>query len=170
MATISTLENAGILHKIDPALEDGEQEFRLMHASSKLRGWLENELPNATSQWNIETSPVEQFVILIEEYGGGLPLVFARQFKAFHRKPLQHTGDGVWYLKTGDLRIFGWFCKKDCFIAVVADTAERIKTHGLYEGYRGEVIRFRDALDLDEPKFVPGEEPDDVISNYYLPD
>jgi hypothetical protein len=170
MATVTILENAGILHKIDPAFEDGEQEFRLMHASSKLRDWLENDLPDATSQWNIETSPLEQFVILAEEYGGGLPLVFDRQFKAFHRKPLEHAGDGVWYLKTGDLRIFGWFWRKDCFIGVVANTAEFIKAHGLYEGYRGEVIRFRNALDLDEPKFIPGEDPDAVISNYYLPD
>jgi hypothetical protein len=170
MATVVQLTDAGLLHKFDPVLDPDEQELRLLHTSDKLKGWLENALPNLTSQWDIETSPLEQLDALIAIYAEGLPLVFERQFKAFHRKPIEPAGDGVWYLKTADLRVFGWFWKKDCFIGVVADTAERVKTYPLYQGYRGEVIRFREALDLDEPKFIPGEDPDAVISNYDLPD
>jgi hypothetical protein len=169
MATIIVLEGAGVLHKLDPALEPDEQELRLLHTSDRLMGWLQGVLPALASQWDIESSPLEQLDAFVAIYTSGLPLVFERQFKAFHRRPIQAAGDGVWYLKTADLRVFGWFWQKDCFIGVVADTAERVKTHGLYEGYRGEVVRFRDALDLDEPKFIPGENPDDVVSNYDLP-
>ena len=169
MATAMVLENAGLIHKFDPALEPDEQEFRLLYASDRLRGWLENDLPAVTSQFNIELSPLEQFDAFVATYAAGLPLIFKRDFKPFTRKPIQSLGDGVWYLKTQDLRIFGWFWKRDCFIGVVADTAARCKTYPLYHGYRGEVIRFRDQLDLDEPKFIASENPDDVILNYDLP-
>jgi hypothetical protein len=169
MATAIVLDQQGVLHRYDPGLEVDEQELRLLYASDKLRGWLQNELSAIASEFGIELAPIEQFDTLIATYASGLPLVFDRDFKAFVRRALQPIGDGVWYLKTQDLRIFGWFWKKDCFIGVVADTAARCKTHQLYQGYRGEVIRFRDQLDLDEPKFIASENPDDVIFNYDLP-
>jgi len=79
-------------------------------------------------------------------------------------------GDGVWYLKTTDLRIFGWFWRKDIFLGVVADTKLRCQTHNLYQGYRTvNVERFRNELPLDEPKFIPGTDPDAVLSNYDIP-
>ena len=170
MATASQLDHAGQIHKYDPALDDDEQELRILWASPKLKAWVENELPNLTSQWDVETEPLEQLDAYMAVFASGLPLVFDRQFKPFQPKAIQPLGDGVWYLKTPDLRIFGWFWSKDCFIGVVADTAERVKKHALYEGYRGEVVRFRDALDLDEPKFIPGTDPDAVLSNYDFPD
>lgn len=168
MATIVQLEGSGDLHRFDPALDPDEQELRLMHTSSKLKEWVEYELPKVSSQWDIANSPEMQFDDYMGVYASGLPLTFGRQFKAFLPKPLELMGDGVWYLKMPDLRVFGWFYVKDCFIGVVADTAERVKKHNLYHGYRGEVVRFRDHLDLDEPKFIPGTDPDDVISNYDL--
>ena len=170
MATASQLENAGKIHKYDPALEDDEQELRLFWTSPRLRVWVENDLPNLTSQWAVETPPLEQLDAFTAVYASGLPLVFEIQFKPFQPRAIQPLGDGVWYLKTPDLRIFGWFWRKDCFIGVVADTAERVKKHGLYEGYRGDVVRFRNKLELDEPKFIPGTDPNAVISNYDLPD
>ena len=170
MATASQLENAGTIHKYDPALDDDEQEWRLLWASSKLKAWVENDLPELSSQWRVETGPLEQFDALTTVYASGLPLVFEQQFKPFQPRPIQPLGDGVWYLKTPDLRIFGWFWKRDCFIGVVPDTAERVKKYNLYNGYREEVIRFRNELDLDEPKFIAGTDPNAVISNYDLPE
>jgi hypothetical protein len=82
---------------------------------------------------------------------------------------LRPAGDGVWELKTADLRVFGWFHAKDCFLGHCADTAERVKEHRLYTGYVGEVVRFRDSLPLDEPKYIPGEDPDAVVSNSSYP-
>jgi len=158
------------LFKLDPALDDDEQELRLLHTSPRLRAWLENELQGLQSAANIEMTPAEQLDALIHTYSSGLPLVFERDFKAFQPKPVQPIGDGVWYLKTPDLRIFGWFWRMDCFIGHVADTTERVKQFDLYQGYRGEVIRFRDGLPLDEPKSIPGDDPNVVISNYDLPD
>ena len=169
MATVQQLESAGLLHKFDPALDPDEQELRLMHTSDKLRGWLENELPNTASFFGVESSPVEQVDALLHVFGSGLPLVFDRQFKPFQARAIQSAGDGVWYFKTPDIRIFGWFWAQDCFVGVVADTADRVKRHNLYQGYRGEVVQFRNKLDLDAPKFIPGTDPRDVIPNYDLP-
>src|SRR5262249_17769795 len=94
----------------------------------------------------------------------GETLTFSTQFK-----PLTHLKDGIWELKTPDLRIFGWFHVKDCFIAGNIDTAFNVKNHNLYAGYAGDVARERDQLDLDNPKFVPGDDPNVVVSNYGFP-
>ena len=59
----------------------------------------------------------------------------------------------------------GWFYIVDTFVAVCADTKQRlVDIPGLYGGYRDSVVRFRDGLPLDDPKFIPGSNPDDVIS------
>lgn len=85
----------------------------------------------------------------------------------WHFKPLNHVEDGIWELKTTDLRIFGWFPQKDCFIGVIADTKERLLKYQLYGPYaKLEVTPFRNQLDLDLPKFVPGKNPHDVVSDY----
>ena len=49
------------------------------------------------------------------------------------------------------------------------DVTFNIKKYNLYAGYAGEVERFRNQLDLNEPKYVVGENPDVVVSNYDHP-
>ena len=108
---------------------------------------------------------MEQVDGLVDVFCSGDTLTYGEQFK-----PLTHIKDGVWELKTPDIRIFGWFNRKDCFIGVVADDATRIKTYHLYHGYANvTTARFRDALDLDEPKYVTGDDPHAVVSNFDLP-
>ena len=161
MATLAELLADQKLFRLDPVLPAGEQEFRLIYTSDRLKTWLEQNLPSLASSWKIEESPAEQLDALIAIFAAGDQLTFEWQFK-----PITPIGDGVWELKTADVRVFGWFPLKDHFIGYVADTAERVKQYNLYYGYRGEVVRFRDQLPLDEPKFVPGDNPDDVVSNY----
>ena len=115
-------------------------------------------------RWQVEVNPTQQLDALVEIFCSGQTLTFGPQFK-----PLTHLKDGIWELKTPDLRIFGWFCKKDHFIAGTMDEAFTVKNHNLYAGYAGEVERFRDQLDLNEPKFVSGEDPNVVVSNYNYP-
>lgn len=160
MATIVELKKQGALIRFDPQLEANEAEWRFI--------WLVQEVhprfvdvPNWTSQWVVEESPAQQLDALAEIFCSGETLIVNVQFKC-----LIHLQDGVWELKTGDLRLFGWFAKKDHFICAAIDTAEHIKAHELYAGYAGQVKRARDALELNEPKFVSGENPDDVVSNY----
>lgn len=164
MATISSLVGDDALIKIDPQLEPNEQEHRLIYALPSVIPRLADELPGWSSVWQIEQTPQQQLDALFEIFCSGEALVFDLRFK-----PLTHLGDGVWELKTSDLRLFGWFPAKDVFIFPCIDLAGKIKTYNLYAGYAGEVVRQRSKFPLDEPKFVPGENPNDVVSNYTLP-
>jgi hypothetical protein len=164
MATVLDLDQRGDLHLFE-ALEPQERYHRRIYASPLLRTWLVNTLPTLQSSWGIELSPQEQFADLSELFCAGERLTYETSFK-----PLTHITDGVWELKTDDIRIFGWFCEKNCFIGAVADDATRIKTHGLYKGYANVTTKqFRDGLDLDNPKFVPGDDPHAVVSNFDYP-
>ena len=160
MATVLDLESSGQLFRIDPALGPKEQEWRSIYVLPRLRKWLEETLPGLESTWNIEQTPAEQLDAFIEEFCAGRPLTFGWQFK-----PIRHIRDGIWQLKTADLRVFGWFQSKDTFIGSSANLADVIKRSGLYAGYRDEAVRSRDKLDLNEPKFVPGDDPHVVISD-----
>lgn len=164
MATPLVLDSRGVLFKLD-VLDINVQEFREIYASPTLHEWIEQVLPSLSSELGIELSPSEQVVALAEIFCGGERLSYGRQFK-----PLTHITDGVWELKTPDVRIFGWFHRKDCFVGAVADDATRIKKIGLYYGYANVTTKdFRNALDLDIPKFVPGDDPHAVVSNFDYP-
>jgi hypothetical protein len=164
MATIIDLRNAGQLIWIDPQLEPNEQVWRPMYGLARIRPRLD-DLPNWESQWEVDQSPVQQMDALLEEFCSGERLTFQRRFK-----PLTHIQDGIWQLKTPDLRLFGWFPVKDTFICGAIDTAYRVKNSNLYPGYANEVAHYRGQLPLDEPKFITGSDPRDVVSNYDLPE
>jgi hypothetical protein len=162
MATLLDLSGAaGPLFKLD-ALEANQQEFRCVYLSEKLKNWMANDLPKLKATWQTELTCEEQVSELLESFCAGEPLDSSTQFHA-----LRPYENGVWELKTGDVRIFGWFPKKDHFVGVVAHDAYRVKLHDLYHGFVGEVVRYRDSLNLDAPKFVPGEDPHAVVSNCY---
>lgn len=162
MATIHTLIACGDLIKLDPCLPPNELENRLIHASPKLQTWLDNVLPTLVSSRPGELSPQEQMAIFVEDFCGGSALTYP-----FQIHPMHHAGGGVWVLKTYDVRVFGWFHIPDCFIGVAANDATFIKMHDLYNGYCGEVVIFRNNLNIDLPKYIHGSLPDAVISNCY---
>ncbi len=164
MATLLHLASQGKLVKLDPMLQQRVQEERVIYMSLALLDWMDKSLPKLLSQWNIEISPQEQLAAFVEIFASGKVLNYRHQFW-----PLNNLGSGVWELKTADLRVFGWFPSPDCFIAHRADSTERIKRHKLYAGYVGEVVRFRDQLELDGPKFIEGEDPRVVVSNFSFP-
>jgi len=164
MTTLIELDQAGELFKLDPLLEANEQEWRMIYISPHLRNWFEEALPGLISVWKVEISPLQQVDALVEEFCSGTTLCYGPQFK-----PIQHIEGGIWELKTPDVRIFGWFRVRDCFVGWRGEHAEHVKTYDLYHGLAGETARFRDQLDLDEPKFIPGEDPNAVVSNYSFP-
>src|SRR5262245_23368864 len=130
MATVVELDARSDLFRYDPCLPPNQQEFRCLYGSPRFVAWVENTLPTLGSRWGVEQSPLEQFDALMEVYASGEPLTFGWKFK-----PLVHLAEGVWELKTADLRVFGWFSARDCFIANVADTKDRIRLHKMYKGY-----------------------------------
>lgn len=164
MATILSLTKAKTLSKFIPGLRPGEQEFRTLYAAPRFEKWVVETLPGLASNWQLDLTPQLQLDEYLINYALGNQLTFRRQFN-----PIRYRGEGVWELKTADVRVFGWFYRKDQFIALVGDEAWRVKEYGLYAGYAGEVVKFRDSLPLDGQKFVTGKDPKNVISNYITP-
>jgi hypothetical protein len=162
MATLLELVALGALVKVNPSLGWRDLEVRSIFLLPKAHEWLLKELPESVSNWNIQETPAEQFDTLVYEFCSGVSLPVGKRFKA-----LIHRGGGLWELKTADLRLFGWFVQKDCFICSDCNTAGRVKQIGLYRGYCDQAERLRNLLDLDEPKFITGSNPDDVISDWY---
>lgn len=164
MATLLHLASAGELLRLDPALGLRVQEQRSIYLLPKVGDWLNGELPALESTWNIETPPLEQVDALFADFCAGKPLCVG-----WNVKPLVHLGDGIWELKTADVRIFGWFPQKDCFIATAGNLKRVIVELKMYRPYCEESVRFRDNLDLDDPKFIPGDDPNNVVSDCYYP-
>lgn len=165
MATIIDLEQQGVVTKLDPELEPRQQELRRVYLGPKLASWITNTLPNLESDRGLETSPLGQFDELMSIFCSGDTLTFDWQFK-----PLNYVENGIWELKTADLRIFGWFSQKDCFIGVIADLKKRVVDLKLVTPYCNvEVAPFREQLNLDEPKFVDGKDPNAVVTDYDFP-
>lgn len=160
MATLLELVSQGKLIKYDPQLDGSAQEERVLYGSPRFANWVEMRLPSLESTWGIDQSPAQQFDGLMEAYASKEVLVYGMTFKDL--RPLSH---GIWEFKTQDLRIFGWFFRRDCFVADAADTADRVKLSNMYHGYISQAVRARELLELDEPKFISGNNIHDVVSN-----
>lgn len=80
-----SLVDAGVLFKLDPALDEDDQELRLIYLSERMRDWLRDALPELGSTWNIETSPAEQLDALVQIFAAGETLTFSWQFKPLNR-------------------------------------------------------------------------------------
>jgi hypothetical protein len=165
MATLATLIEDEYLLRWKVALSPRRQIERILLLVPRLQVRLDEALA-AGSTWNIEESPAQQLDALTAVFVGGEPLAFRWQFKALARVP--HL-DGIWYLKTADVRLFGWFPCRDCFIATSVAVADLAKRLGLYRPLGEEVARIRAALPLDEPKFISGDDPNAVVSNFTYP-
>ena len=150
----------GTLVKISVPLGANENVERVLYAYPRFVDWISNELPMIESSIvGLEETPEEQLDALFHDFISGESLAYGNRFKQ-----LQPAQSAIWELKTADLRVFGWFPRKYIFIATAGDEKKRLADiGGLYNGYRDEAKRLRDQLDLDEPKFVPGGNVNDVI-------
>jgi hypothetical protein len=114
--------------------------------------WMEETLPLLKAEMEDGTmSPLQQMDDLLHDFGSGEDLSFWQRSHS-----MNPSEDGIWELKTTDLRLFGWFKTRGMFVIANLDTAMRCKLYGLYAGYRGDCVRRRDALNLDPPKFMTG--------------
>lgn len=160
MPTISDLVASGAIVKIEVELSAHEQQLRLLYGTPSFVAWLEDILAGAVPPRPLgELSPSQQIDDLFYSFLSGAPLVFNRQFRA-----IRAEDNAVWELKTADVRIFGWFMAKDCFVAVFGNWADIIKDHDLYRGYRIAIRRLRRELGIDATLCVKGDAPDDVLS------
>jgi hypothetical protein len=76
MATLLDLATANSVFKMDPQLELGVQEDRLIYMSPGLKTWVETDLPTLQSVWEIQESPTQQLDSLVEVFCSGDVLMF----------------------------------------------------------------------------------------------
>lgn len=146
--------------KIEVALAPHEQPLRLLYGTPQFTRWLQEVADGAASPRLLgHLSAAEQIDDLLYSFLSGAPLLFNRQFRA-----VRVEDNAVWELKTPDVRIFGWFMAKDCFLAVFGNWTDIIKDHDLYRGYRIAIRRLRRELGIDASLCVKGSAPDDVLS------
>ena len=163
MATLLELSATGTIvrYKTEPARA---QDERLIYFYPQVVERIENEIAALESFFGVEVSPIEELDAFLERYCQGEPLTHERQFKC-----LTHLGDGIWELKTRDVRMFGWFARRDCFVCSAVFDATKTKDMKLYRPFCQEAVRRRDELELDEPKFIAGDDPNVVLSNFTYP-
>jgi hypothetical protein len=160
MPTITELLDSGAIIKIDVELAPRDQPLRLLYGTPQFVEWLRQILEGVEPPRQLgQTSPAEQIDDLFHSFLSGEPLIFTRQFRVVRAEE-----NAVWELKTPDMRIFGWFMAKDCFVAVFGNWADTIKDHDLYRGYRIAIRRLRRELGIDATLCVKGVDPDDVLS------
>lgn len=153
MATLDAIVANGQLVQLGGGLEAHEMPERLLYAYPHVIKWLDETLPELEAELGDgKQDPMEQVDYLFYDFVSGADLSYYERSHSMNPHAL-----GVWELKTPDTRFFGWFVHNGTFIIAEADTAFRCKQHNLYPGYLGQVVRRRDALDLDEPKFVTGD-------------
>jgi hypothetical protein len=160
MPTIADLVQRGAIVKIDVELAPRDQPLRLLYGTPQFVAWLQEIIGGAQPPRLLGTNAItEQIDDLFYSFLSGQQLIFTKQFRVVRAE--EHA---VWELKTPDVRIFGWFMAKDCFVAVFGNWADTIKDHDLYRGYRIAIRRLRRELGIDATLCVKGIAPDDVLS------
>lgn len=161
MATITELVGQKVLRLLRLPLPNRELHNRTLYVTDWFVNWMLGDLPNIRATfWEDDLPAKQQVRLLLEAYSSGKSLAHPKQFHIL--KPWEH---GVWELKTGDTRIFGWFLAFDTFVAARGAATFDVKDMAQYEHHIARVIGCRVRMELDEPEFVSGEDPRFVLSN-----
>lgn len=162
MATLLSHVQHGRLVKFDAELPDHVQPQRIILMVPRVLEQIEKRIVGSASAWQTEIAPEEQLADLLSGFCEGVELTYGWHFKDM----LPHEHD-VWELKRPDIRVFGWFHKRNCFVATGADLANQLKKfQGLYAGYIRQAVEDRAALCEGTDSWVKGSNPNDVISNW----
>lgn len=160
MATLDELDRQGLVEKVEiENLRRLEFEDRQIYLFLEVKTWLEETVPDMAPFYGENIAPIHQAFGLFKDFITGVEFDEGEMF--WRMRPAE---DDIYELRTADLRFFGWFYRPKVIILARGDTFERLHTYqGMHAGYRDEVRRLRDAIPLDEPKFVVGARPEDVF-------
>ncbi len=150
MSTVHKLVNDGVLKPYELAEDDPRLLERYIHGTIGFLDWYENILPGLTSDFSA-IAPSEQVEDLFDRFVCGDQLVFGRDIKT-----LVAVGAPVWAMKAVDVRIFGFFYRRSCFIAVGGAAKRSLRKASLYRPHIADVQAAITSLDLDPPKFIGG--------------
>lgn len=152
MATIKTHTDSGELFLFKPNLRADQQQCRLLYFSKRSKEWVHRSLPSATTDGFTHgaMTPLQQFDTLTRRYCAGEDLTDPPPH------PMKPESDGIWRLKTADLRIVGWFVKQAVFVTSEIDLKPHCharRDEELLENAR----QYRSQLNIDDGAFVEGD-------------
>lgn len=156
MATLEGLEARKEL--VPLAMPKITPQKRKIWLFPRVEEWFRQELGILNSFYEDQARPDLQAWILLGNFIRGEELYEGEDF--WLMRPYEAD---VFELKSPDLRFFGWFVRPKNFIIAAVDTFANTHGHDLHDGYRNEVVRMRETLDLDEPKVMVGAKPSDVF-------
>ncbi|HZL59844.1 MAG TPA: hypothetical protein VFC38_09090 [Stellaceae bacterium] len=158
MATLEHLVASGKLRKHEPELDDGEMPEGIICLSPECDAWLSNHLIGTPRFSGRKLTAYDQVDQILYDFVIGRPMAYS-----VHYRKLEPVGSHVWELKTVDVRLFGWFCKKGHFVVVCGSLKNKLRKNKNYAPFIAKVIAFRKALDLDEPKAITGTNHNDIF-------
>ena len=158
MTTLANLVNEGKLIRYEAELRRREQPQRYVYLAPALVRWMETDLPSHAADRGRYLLPDEQVERALHAVIRGDRLVLGDHYKKIKPYP-RH----VWELRPVDVRLFGWFPRRGHLVLVCAALKKHLRRNSDYDPYIRDTITFRDALNLDEPKAVPGERYDEVL-------
>ena len=152
MSTIKQLCNNGEITEYLGDLLPNQYAERKVYFSNDLCNWLD-DISEYTPSQRSNTAPIELIYDIFNKMVSGNKMVG----EYVHLRP-QH--EGIYEIKANPLRIFGWFIKKNIFIACFCDTKPKLKNKKYpsitVDNYVSKTINYRKNLNLDEPKFIKG--------------
>jgi hypothetical protein len=156
MATLDKLIQSKTLIRVMVRLGRGQFHERKLYVYPECVEWMRSKVPHmVTGRIASALTPQEQLVERLRQWMAGDPMAYGRMFH-----DMIPRSDGVWEMKTADLRIFGWMHRPREFIAVRGGYADDYKEPTKTKSYaddRREVVKAREALDLDGKRYADGE-------------
>lgn len=162
MATLTELQERGRLEEVeDISLVPGQKRRELYIMVPEASDDVRRVVGRYTATWNPSLSISDQMVQLFHDFISGKSLHHPEDFHV-----LLEVEDGIWELKTDDVRFFGWFPDKDNFVIATVGYADMVKD-GKYASFISTALFRRKDLALNDGKFIQGEEPNNVISHFH---
>ena len=158
--TICSQCRAAELEPYDSRLPEGEL-WRRIHASAEFIRVITTEVPAFTKSDPTQASPLAQIAAELKGFCAGDPLCVTRDFHC-----LEPAYQCVWLLKTPDVRLFGWFIRKDWMVLHTAadkNVIGDIKQN--YQPFIDSSTVFRQSISQFLPSPLIGVRASDVVSN-----
>ncbi|UWQ40064.1 hypothetical protein K3718_10815 [Leisingera aquaemixtae] len=159
MPTAEQLAKEGQLQIWPTRLALGAEVTRIIYIGPNAGEWIHANLKALKADGYFEgvEQPREQLADVFRRVMTG------EKINDFRPKTLWEHPEWIHELRTADLRIFGWFWRKNHFIVGEVGTKSDLAAGKVsYSGYLESCRAFRKTLDLEEPKFIEGDI-DDIL-------
>lgn len=159
---MSTLEDciaAKLLVCAKGNLRRHQQPNRLLVMGIDVMMDIRTRLPSMTTDGYFPGSvtPREQAAVLFNHFVAG------EDFDPPLPHEMEPIGQGVWRLRTADLRFDGWFPERNFFVIGAFDSKENAKIRARSDAMVAEVLALRSAINLSGGAYLTSEDYHDLI-------